>query len=240
MPAANRVAPQPRILPRDEESDRRTTADVETSSTPATGWQPGQNRVVVDSALSVEAASVHPAAPALIQKNQRVIDVQYVGFDGRMHAGQLVADRRLVDDLKAVFALALQLKFPVQSVVPVSVHAWSDDASMRVNNTSGFNYRETTGGGSLSKHAFGYAIDLNPRINPYIRNGKMEPSNGEYDVAAPGTLTADHPLVQKFKELGWSWGGDWTTHKDYQHFEKPLPAEYEAYNAEQQARRPAR
>jgi hypothetical protein len=37
-------------------------------------------------------------------------------------------------------------------------------------------------------------------------------------------------MESRFKELGWDWGGDWTSLKDYQHFEKlPLPDEYKKY-----------
>jgi hypothetical protein len=28
--------------------------------------------------------------------------------------------------------------------------------------------------------------------------------------------------VKLFKKLGWTWGGDWKSTKDYQHFEKKI------------------
>ena len=46
---------------------------------------------------------------------------------------------------------------------------------MEANNTSAFNYREITGGGRLSNHAYGRAIDINILLNPYIRNGIVLP-----------------------------------------------------------------
>jgi len=35
-------------------------------------------------------------------------------------------------------------------------------------------------------------------------------------------------VVKTFKRLGWTWGGEWKSLKDYQHFEKVVdkPANY--------------
>ena len=167
--------------------------------------------------------------PPEIRDRQRLVAVTYVGFDGLVHAGQIVVDRDLVDDIQAVFAVALREKFPIQSVVPISAAkyrkggAWDDDLSMIANNTSGFNYRLVSGGTSLSNHATGRAVDINPVQNPYIRGkAKALPPGSVYRVAERGTLTADHPVTKAFVARGWTWGGNWTTTVDYQHFEKPL------------------
>ncbi|MFH1245830.1 MAG: M15 family metallopeptidase [Candidatus Omnitrophota bacterium] len=42
-------------------------------------------------------------------------------------------------------------------------------------------------------------------------------------MSKPGTLTPDGPIVETFLRLGWTWGGNGNTLKDYQHFEK-VPA----------------
>jgi len=34
-----------------------------------------------------------------------------------------------------------------------------------------------------------------------------------------GMLWPGHPVVERFKALGFAWGGDWTDPVDYQHFE---------------------
>ena len=44
----------------------------------------------------------------------------------------------------------------------------SDSNSIDQNNTSAFCYRMVTGGGNLSNHAYGRAIDLNPQQDPYV------------------------------------------------------------------------
>lgn len=184
---------------------------------------------VIDSAMSEAEAFDGLAAdcPADVRGRQVLLAVTYHGFDGRLHQGQIVVDRELADDVRAVFRVALDVRFPIQSVVPVSHprfrkdRAWSDDLSMAANNTSGFNYRPVTGGTGLSKHALGRAIDVNPLTNPYVKGTLVLPPGAKYDPDAPGALTADHPVTKAFLARGWTWGGNWTSLKDYQHFEKP-------------------
>jgi hypothetical protein len=93
---------------------------------------------------------------------------------------------------------------------------------MLCNNTSAFNYRKVTGGKVLSMHAYGYAIDINPVQNPYIKGRVVLPEGAIYKPYRPGTLTRSSPVVMEFIRLGWTWGGSWKSLKDYQHFEKVL------------------
>lgn len=185
---------------------------------------------IIDSKMSEREAfaGLDPKCPLEIRKRQKVVKLKYYSFDGKIHQGQLVIDKELVKDIQIIFKLALAEKFPIQSVIPIS-HPnfrkdghWDDDLSMIANNTSAFNYREKTGGGSLSHHAYGRAIDINTVQNPYLKGSLISPPNGSYKIAVAGTLTANHPITRRFIELGWTWGGNWTTLKDYQHFEKPL------------------
>lgn len=159
-------------------------------------------------------------APPAILKQQRLIPVKYYGFDGKIHQGQVVIDHRLAPDIQAVFDLALKIKFPIQSAIPISDFGWDDNQSMAANNSSGFNYRFVPGTQKRSKHAYGFAIDINPRLNPFIRGDTVLPAGAGYQPGRPGTLTPDCPIVKKFLELGWTWGGHWKSMKDYQHFQK--------------------
>jgi peptidoglycan L-alanyl-D-glutamate endopeptidase CwlK len=185
---------------------------------------------IIDSRMTEKEAfeGLDSKCPADIRKRQKVVQVKYYSADGKVHQGQLVIDRDLVKDIKKVFALALKERFPVYSVIPISDKRfrknarWDDELSMEANNTSAFNYREITGGGRLSNHAYGRAIDINPFQNPYIKVGLVLPHGARYDPSIAGTFTSDHPIVRAFLQLGWVWGGNWTSPKDYQHFEKPL------------------
>ncbi|PYS51439.1 MAG: D-alanyl-D-alanine carboxypeptidase [Acidobacteria bacterium] len=185
---------------------------------------------VIDSRMTEKEAfdGLDPKCPEEIRKRQRLVTVKHYSMDGQIHQGQLVVDEELVSDVKKVFALALKEHFPIYSVIPISDkrfrkdNRWDDELSMEANNTSAFNYREITGGGRISNHAYGRAVDINTFLNPYIKGETVLPHGAHYDPKVEGTFTADNPIVREFLRLGWSWGGNWTSPIDYQHFEKPL------------------
>jgi hypothetical protein len=98
-----------------------------------------------------------------------------------------------------------------------------DFASIEADNTSAFNCRLRTGSTTeFSQHSYGTAIDLNPLRNPYVGTSgtTSHPASVPYLERSPrpGVITGDGPVVAAFREIGWSWGGDWSTVKDYQHF----------------------
>ncbi|MFA5276631.1 MAG: M15 family metallopeptidase [Candidatus Omnitrophota bacterium] len=183
---------------------------------------------IIDSNISLSEA-LRKYSPPEFKERQRLIEVLYYSFDGKIHQGQLVIDERLIGDIRKVFRVALENKFPVKSVIPISHYRffnngkWNeDDQSMLSNNTSAFNYRKVTGGKYLSRHAYGFAIDINPAQNPYIKEKIVLPADAVYDTSRPGTLSFNSPIVRTFISLGWTWGGNWKSLKDYQHFEKVL------------------
>src|SRR5258708_2649026 len=185
---------------------------------------------IIDSNMSAKEAfdGLNPKCPQDIRKRQKVVKIKYYSSDGKIHQGQLVIDADLKNDIKKVLALALKERFPIYSVIPISDKRfrkdgrWDDELSMEANNTSAFNYREITGGGRLSNHAYGRAIDINTLQNPYIKDAVVLPHGAKYDPCVAGTYTVAHPIVRSFLQLGWDWGGNWISPKDYQHFEKPL------------------
>ncbi|MFA5300764.1 MAG: M15 family metallopeptidase [Lutibacter sp.] len=183
---------------------------------------------IVDSNITLSEA-LRKYAPSKFKRNQKLVEVLYYSFDGKVHQGQLVVDKRLVKDIQEIFQVALENKFPIGSVIPISSAKffkegkWNeDDQSMMANNTSAFNYRTAAGSKKLSKHAYGFAIDINPVQNPYIRGAIVLPFNAVYDESIAGTLGSNSPIVKCFIRLGWTWGGNWKSLKDYQHFEKVL------------------
>jgi peptidoglycan L-alanyl-D-glutamate endopeptidase CwlK len=187
-------------------------------------------RPIIDSRMTEKEAfdGLDPNCPPEIRKRQKLIKIKYYSFDQKIHQGQLVIDRDLVKDVQKIFKVALEERFPIYSIIPVSAPKfrkngrWDDDLSMAANNTSAFNYREKTGGGSLSNHAYGRAIDINTFQNPYVKGKLILPPNAVYEPSAEGTITANSRITKLFLELGWDWGGSWTRLQDYQHFEKPL------------------
>ena len=159
--------------------------------------------------------------PDSIVNQMALVNVKYFGFDSLIHHGQIIVNHSVAYEISQIFKELLIAKFPIEKVVPVVHYNWDDNLSMYDNNTSSFNYRRATNSGKLSSHALGLAIDINPRINPYIdKYGKTYPPNGTYNISQKGTITDYSQCFKIFKKYGWKWGGHWRYSKDYQHFSK--------------------
>ncbi len=152
----------------------------------------------------------------------RVLSVAHWGYDGARHVGVLVVHRDQAGAVLAVFQALYDDRFQVQRIRPVDEYGADDDRSMAANNTSAFNCRTIAGTTGMSEHSYGWAIDINPMQNPYVRDGRYDPPGSERwrnrsDVV-PGMIVHDDKVVRAFRYIGWEWGGYWTSLKDYQHF----------------------
>ncbi len=155
------------------------------------------------------------------------IKIIYWGFDDQEHVGELVLHRELAQDILEIF-LELHLShFPIESIRPIYEFNNDDDLSMEANNASAFNCREVTGQpGIFSQHAYGRAIDINPKQNPYVKTSKnlVIPESGraciDRQIPEKGKITKDSLIYRLFTQRGWDWGGNWNDIQDYQHFEK--------------------
>lgn len=159
----------------------------------------------------------------------RYIRLKYVDFEGNVHEdGELIVNRQLAQEVTEIFCALYEAKYPLTSVRLVDDYGepGDDSLSMVANNTSAFNYRLVTGTDTLSLHSFGDAIDVNPRLNPYIDGERVAPENGaayaDRTLGLPGMIDHDDLCYQLFTEHGWKWGGDWEGDKDYQHFSKDV------------------
>ena len=154
----------------------------------------------------------------------RFLTLSHWGYDGTTHTGELVVHRDAATDLVRVFRRLFEAKFPIRRMRLVDEYGGVDDRSMAANNTSGFNCRDRAGSpGVWSEHAYGLAIDVNPLVNPYVASdGFVDPPAGRpYTDRSRDDLGMIHPgdvVVDAFASIGWEWGGDWTSIKDYQHF----------------------
>jgi poly-gamma-glutamate synthesis protein (capsule biosynthesis protein) len=157
----------------------------------------------------------------------RYLRVSYVGFDGDARTGDLVVHREVADDVVSVFRRLYAARWPIARMRLVDAYRGDDDLSMAADNTSAYNCRRVAGSTSWSEHAFGKAIDLNPVQNPYVRSGSVDPPEGrryaDLDRSAgapanPGVVREGDVVVRAFAEIGWEWGGNWASSKDYQHF----------------------
>lgn len=144
-------------------------------------------------------------------------------IDGGSAIGRIIVHESVANRLVAVFERLYLHRFPIERMQTVDVYGADDNASMAVNNTSGFNCRAVTGGAGWSRHAYGMAVDVNPRQNPYVSGSTVLPPAGsdyldreQYD---PSMIRAGDVVVQAFEDAGWRWGGRWADPIDYQHFD---------------------
>ena len=184
-----------------------------------------ENIIIEDCNYTLKEATTGITIPDYILNKLVIINVKYYGFDSLTHIGQIVVASEFADEVEIIFEELMDMKFPVEKVIPVVAYNWSDSLSMLDNNTSCFNYRTVPGCRWLSHHALGRAIDVNPKLNPYYQKytNIKYPYNSEYDTSVAGTLIKGSKAVEAFTRRGWRWGGNWYYSKDYQHFYKPIP-----------------
>ncbi|MDP9184033.1 MAG: M15 family metallopeptidase [Actinomycetota bacterium] len=151
----------------------------------------------------------------------RLLTLPYRDFAGATRTGHLVVNARVADSVVDVFRTLYAERFPIRSMRLVDEFGGDDDRSMAADNTSGFNCRNATGGSGWSQHAYGLAVDVNPRENPYVYGSTVLPPEGaayldrsdhRRGMAYPGS-----DPNSAFAREGWSWGGRWRN-PDYQHF----------------------
>ncbi|WP_432663418.1 M15 family metallopeptidase [Wukongibacter baidiensis] len=155
------------------------------------------------------------------------VRVTYWGFDDKEHIGELVVHKKVAEEITQIFKELYEAKFPIEKIRLIDEYDANDDLSMDDNNTSAFCFREVAGKkGTLSKHSYGIAIDINPVQNPFIKGDRVSPVAGkEYkdrENVRPGMIVEGDICYRAFKERGWTWGGEWKTLKDYQHFQKQI------------------
>ncbi len=178
---------------------------------------------LIDSDMTIESALAGTKAPKSITSCLRLVNVEYYSLDGRLHRGQLLLHKDAVRDVREIFDSLKAWKFPVAKAIPISKYGWSDEASMKDNNTSSFCYRAVAGTKRLSRHAYGKAVDINPFFNPVVHtSGRISPKGARYRPGYPGTFDAAHPAVREFLKRGWRWGGSWKDMHDNHHFDMGL------------------
>ena len=167
----------------------------------------------------------HPGCPVSID-DLRLARVSYHTFDGDVGTGPLVLNERVVRDVVWVFRRLYRAGFPIHRIGlppryrPPRRKDWYSTRDL----TSSFNCRPATGNpGTLSQHSYGWAIDVNPLENPYVGpDGKVLRRAAKPFVdrtrQAVGMIHPGDVVVRAFAAIGWGWGGDWDTIKDYMHF----------------------
>jgi hypothetical protein len=159
----------------------------------------------------------------------RLMTLNYWGFDGKVHTGQLVTNASSVAPLTSVFRTLYAMHFPIHHMKLTDAYGPVSEWPKDLDVTYSFSCRQAvpspcsggTGTGSWSMHAYGEAIDINPVENPYVGCGQtrdktavsfMKRTPLRRGMVTPAVLAAFHAV-------GWGWGGSWYgSTKDYMHF----------------------
>lgn len=239
-----------------DETDDLSDAGAQTASSLHYNGSPSPERVIYKDGFYYEPLSndlisyitgiSYPALPSEASENTlnvggqndisyanlRYVHIIHYDFDGNLAEGELICHNFIAEDLLEIFYDLYASGYQIEKVTLIENYNGDDTASMADNNTSCFNYRVVDGTKSLSKHALGLAIDINPLYNPYIRYDKkggqtVSPVEGEAyadrTVSFPYKIDPDDLCYRLFAEHGFTWGGNWNSSKDYQHFQKALP-----------------
>ncbi|WP_229811883.1 M15 family metallopeptidase [Streptosporangium pseudovulgare] len=225
-------------------SPSTTPERVAATPTPASSATPGESAQASESPAASPSPTGPPEFSAKVSKvardqlpyswrpgcpvpvgDLRMVTMTHWGFDGKPHTGRLVVNKSVTDDVVTVFKRLYGWRWPIYKMVPVDVYKGDDYDSIDAGNTSAFNCRAATGSSNWSQHAYGRAIDLNPRENPYVyANGSVAHKNArkfaKRPLDEPGVINPGDKVVKAFQKLGWEWGGYWSGPKDLQHFSK--------------------
>ena len=190
------------------------------------GYRASVRAIDAEMAAEMTGVSWKEGCPVPIADLRRV-RLTFWGFDGRRHRGELIVHEDVANGVVDVFHTLYKAHFPINKMRRVDFYGASDDASMADDNTSAFNCRPITGSANgFSVHSYGKAIDINTVENPYVKGSTVLPPAGraftDRSDVRPGMIVHGDTVWTAFQAHGFEWGGDWTSLKDYQHFEFPI------------------
>jgi hypothetical protein len=167
-----------------------------------------------------------PGCPVAIH-DLRVLRVSYWNFRGGVGTGPLVLHERVARDVLWVFQRLFRAKFRIQDIElaakdrPITRKDYWDKTRRSV--TASFNCRPATDSTTLSQHSYGWAVDINPLQNPYVRSDgstlrHIAQEFKDRSLQRMGMIHDGDVVVRSFAAIGWEWGGNWHTLNDYMHF----------------------
>ena len=168
-----------------------------------------------------ERTTWKPECPVPLE-DLRYVTVAFWGFDGLPHTGEMMLHADVADDIVGVFAKLHAAKFPIEYLLLTDDVHNEQPPTGDGNVSSTFNCRPSRGSTSWSEHSKGLAVDINPFHNPYKRGDLVLPElAGAYldrGNVRPGMIVPGDVVTKAFAEIGWHWGGNWKSSKDYMHF----------------------
>jgi hypothetical protein len=171
---------------------------------------------------SMLARSTWTSGCPVAASDLRYVTVSFRGFDGLAHTGELLVNARAADALVTVFGKLFAVGYPIERMRVTSAAELNAPPTGDGNTTAAFACRPVRGQTAWSQHAYGLAVDVNPFQNPYHKGEVVLPElatsyldRGDVRV---GMILPDGPVVRAFASVGWQWGGDYRSLKDFMHF----------------------
>ena len=145
----------------------------------------------------------------------RLLRINYWGFDGYRRRGEMVLSAAVASRAAGALRDMYHGHYPIRRMYRVDRFGWSprlhganDYASMRADNTSGFNCRSVVNKPRvLSPHARGRAIDVNTWENPYRSATGLVPNTWWASHSHPlvAWRSGSHPVVRIWRAHGFRW-----------------------------------
>ena len=219
------------VSPASPPSSGAATSSPSTSATPVPSSAPPASSGPVfqasTSALTeamrtrMTGVSWHPDCPVSLGQ-LRLLRLSYWGFDHAVHQGELIVNVSAAASLTRAFRQLFAARFPIRQMRVVDDFGGDDERSMLADNTSAFNCRLVPGTSVWAQHAYGTAVDINPFENPEVQAGEVDPPAAaawaDRSRSSPAMIRHGDAVWLAFDSIGWTWGGDWRSLKDYQHF----------------------
>lgn len=141
-----------------------------------------------------------PTSSAEMSKYLTTISITAQDANGNNRTFTTQVHKAVASDIQNAMQEIINSGFPINSFY---CYSWRGMAGNR--NTT-------------SHHSYGVACDINPTQNYMIRNGQVISGSYWRPGEDPYSITPNGVVVTTFAKYGWTWGGNWSSSKDYMHF----------------------
>ena len=214
---------KPLVLPTPEALRDRRFPTVDRLPPPPADAPYRSSAEPIDAALAARMGDTwQPGCPVALS-DLRHLTLSFWGFDGKPHTGELVVNASAAADVRKVFGRLFEVRFPLEEVRIVEPADLAAEPTGDGNTTAAFVCRPVRGSTTtFSAHSYGLAVDINPFQNPYKKGDSVLPELAsaylDRSRARPGMIRKGDAVTRAFAEVGWTWGGSWSSTKDIMHF----------------------
>jgi len=162
-----------------------------------------------------------PECPVALEELS-YLTMSHFGFDQRFHTGEMIVNAAVAEQVVEIFRRLHESRFPIEQMRVITKEEIDAHPTGDWNDTTSFVCRPAVGSTSWSQHAYGTGIDINPFHNPYVKGDLVLPELAsayvDRDDVRVGMIVPGDVATESFAEIGWGWGGHWSSLKDWMHF----------------------